>query len=788
MIKSISSLEAERLLKIHGLNKLPDPKSSSLLTLLFAQFKNLFSTMLVVAVILSFAVGDFIDGYLILVILLLNAGLGFWQEYKASREISLLRNYEPPKSRVIRDGEEAEVLSETLVPGDIVILEAGNKIPADGILIEGYGVAVNESSLTGESVPAGKSAKDNNELFLGTWITNGKGRMEVTATGKNTRFGKIALNLGNILEEKTPLELALNRLAIRVTLLIISITLLLAILTIIQGTKIFDVFLSSIALIIAAVPEGLPAIITVLLAIGVRRMYQKKSLVRKMSSIESLGTTDVICIDKTGTITTNQMSVRKVELFDDTKLYEFIRTAIVCNTASLVAKEGDGFDILGDTMEGAMLLWSHSKEANIDDLRFDNKIVREIPFDSKRKMMSVLVEKDGKTELLAKGAPEIILELCDLSDKEKQELTGDYEDMAKQGLRILALACRDFSGKKLPDELEQDLEFLGFVGIADEPREEAKASIEKARRAGIEIVMITGDNELTAKVIGEEVGLMQKGDEIITGEQLDKLSNQELKERLDKIRIYARTTPEHKLRIVKNFQELGKMVAVTGDGVNDSLALKKAEVGISMGITGTDVAKEASDIIILDDNLSTIVEAIEQGRLIYGNIVKVVRFLLTGNLSEVLLILIITLMGYPVPLLPAQILWINFVTDGLPAISLAADKSTGKEMKDMLKGKDRSLFNIQTLKFVSFFGLFISLVSVASFVIGFNSGGIDLARSYAFTTMIVSQMAFVVLVIRRGSPILSNKYLIASVILVLLFQLIILIFQPLGEAFQLSSL
>lgn len=789
MIKSISSLEAERLLKIHGLNKLPDPKSSSLLTLLFAQFKNLFSTMLVVAVILSFAVGDFIDGYLILVILLLNAGLGFWQEYKASREISLLRNYEPPKSRVIRDGEEAEVLSETLVPGDIVILEAGNKIPADGILIEGYGVAVNESSLTGESVPAGKSAKDNNELFLGTWITNGKGRMEVTATGKNTRFGKIALNLGNILEEKTPLELALNRLAIRVTLLIISITLLLAILTIIQGTKIFDVFLSSIALIIAAVPEGLPAIITVLLAIGARRMYHRKSLIRKMDSIENLGTTDVICIDKTGTITKNEMAVRKFELRNKNNIEDLIKTAVICNTASLVKKEKDNsFDILGDNMEGALLVWANNQGAQIDSLKNGIKRLKDFPFDSKRKMMSVLVEKDGKTELLAKGAPEIILELCDLSDKEKQELTGDYEDMAKQGLRILALACRDFSGKKLPDELEQDLEFLGFVGIADEPREEAKASIEKARRAGIEIVMITGDNELTAKVIGEEVGLMQKGDEIITGEQLDKLSNQELKERLDKIRIYARTTPEHKLRIVKNFQELGKMVAVTGDGVNDSLALKKAEVGISMGITGTDVAKEASDIIILDDNLSTIVEAIEQGRLIYGNIVKVVRFLLTGNLSEVLLILIITLMGYPVPLLPAQILWINFVTDGLPAISLAADKSTGKEMKDMLKGKDRSLFNIQTLKFVSFFGLFISLVSVASFVIGFNSGGIDLARSYAFTTMIVSQMAFVVLVIRRGSPILSNKYLIASVILVLLFQLIILIFQPLGEAFQLSSL
>ena len=786
-MKGLTAGEAHRLLSVHGLNKLPEAKLLSPLIIFLNQFKNLFSLMLAAAVILSFILGDAIDGILILIILILNSGLGFWQEYKASREIKALREYEPPKSRVIRDGKEQEILSETLVPGDIVILEAGDKIPADGILIHGFEVTANESSLTGESVPVGKSLNENSsELFLGTWITAGKGKMRVTATGKNTKFGKIALGLGNIQEEQTPLEKSLSKLAVKISILIFSVAVLTSVLGIIQGITLINVFLNSLALIIAAVPEGLPAIITVLLAIGARRMYQKKSLVRKMSAIENLGTTDVICIDKTGTITKNEMTVRKVEV-NEKNSQEFIRTAVVCNTASLVAKEGDGFDILGDTMEGAMLIWSHSKGANIDELRFDNKIVREIPFDSKRKMMSVFVRNGKSTSLLSKGAPEVIINLCKLTEEQTKELEKTYRQMADQGLRVLALAYKKEADEKKAEDEEKNLQFLGLIGIADEPRTEAKSAIETARRAGIEIVMITGDNELTAKVIGEEVGLLKKGDEIITGTQLDQLSDQELKERIESIRIYARTTPQHKLRIVTAFQSLGKVVAVTGDGVNDSLALKKAEVGISMGITGTDVAKEASDIIILDDNLSTIVEANEQGRLIYGNIVKVVRFLLTGNLSEVLLILIVTLLGFPVPLLPVQILWINFVTDGFPAISLAADKSTGKEMKDMPRGKDHSLFNIQTLKFVSFFGLFISLVSVASFVIGFNSGGIDLARSYAFTTMIVSQMAFVVLVIRRGSPILSNKYLIASVILVLLFQLIILIFQPLGEVFQLSS-
>ncbi|MBI4097594.1 MAG: cation-transporting P-type ATPase [Candidatus Levybacteria bacterium] len=782
-LTGLSYSDYKKLLSEFGQNVLPVPKTAPAITLLLSQFKNLFSVLLVAAILISVTVGDLIDGYLILVILLLNAGLGFWQEYKASREINLLRRYEPPKSRVVREGVEEEVLSETLVPGDIVILEAGDKIPADGILLEGYEIDVNESTLTGESVPVGKTTSENeNKLFLGTWVTSGNGKMQITSTGANTKFGNIARNLGNILEEKTPLETALNKLALKVTLVIFSVALFLAVLTIVQGVELIEVFFATVALIIAAVPEGLPAIITVLLAVGVRRMYRKKSLIRKMSAIENLGTTDVICIDKTGTITTNQMSVRQVEV-DEKNLSEFMRTAVVCNSASLIDKEDDGFDILGDTMEGAMLVWSKNNGARIESLRFENRIVREIPFDSKRKMMSVFTKNGKTTSLLSKGAPEIIIPLCQITNNQVKILEDKYRKMADQGLRVLALAHKQNVDEKKGEKEEAGLRFLGLIAIADEPRPEAKTAIEVARKAGIEIVMITGDNELTAKSIGQEVGLLKKDDEVVTGKELDELSDGELKEKLDEIRIYARTTPEHKLRIVTAFQETGKIVTVTGDGVNDSLALKKAHIGIAMGKSGTDVAKEAADIVILDDNLSTIVSAVEQGRLIYSNIVKVVRFLLTGNLSEVLLIAIVIMLGYPIPLLPAQILWVNFVTDGLPAISLAGDKSTKKEMLAPPRGKNHSLFDIKTLRFISFFGVLIAVLSVFAFLYGINTGGIEYARKITFTTMIFSQMAFVLFIIRRGYSTFSNKYLNFSIIIIVLIQVAILTFPPLSHIF-----
>ena len=785
MVEGLTTAQAHALLQKFGPNKIPEKKEKSAFSLFISQFKNIFSLMLIAAVALSFLVGDRLDGFLILIILILNAFLSFWQEFKATREIQALANFEPPHSRAVRDGKEFEILSADLVPGDVVVIGAGDKIPADGKLIEGFEVKVNESSLTGESTPVAKSVNGkNNELFLGTWVVEGEGKIEITATGENTKFGKIAGSLEEIQEELTPLEISLNSLAIKISIIIFGIAGFISVLSLIQGTDLVDVFFGSIALIIAAVPEGLPAIITVLLAIGARRMYKKKTLVRRMSAIENLGITDVILIDKTGTITKNEMAVRTVDIKNEDNKGKLIQTAVVCNSASLVKKENDpdSFDILGDTMEGALLIWAKKQNADIDSLREEFKVIREIPFDSKRKMMSVLASAGDETFLFSKGAPEVIIPLLDTSKNYKNSLKNDYKKMAEDGLRVLALAFRDYTGKSTSANLERKLKFLGLVGIADEPREEAKEAIRRARAAGIEIVMITGDNELTAKEISEDVGLLTKDDEVITADLLDEMDEAQLKKRIFKIRIYARANPEHKLRIVEAFQSLGYVVAVTGDGVNDSLALKRAQVGVSMGIAGTDVAKESSDLIILDDNLSTIITAIEQGRLIFRNILKIIRFLLTGNLSEVLLILIVTLLGFPIPLLPAQILWINFVTDGLPAISLAADKSPGNLLTTP-KRSTNSLFDLKMFRFIGAWGGLIATLNVIAFIYSYNVYGIDFARNTVFTLMIVSQMMFLMFVIRKRQNFLGNKYLLFSVALVLIFQLLILTVPPLQNLF-----
>lgn len=781
--RGLSSEEAKQKLTEVGSNELPSKKTYSILKLLASQFKNLLVWLLIFASALSFFIGHPADSLLILVILGLNIGLGFWQEFKASRELEALRKLEVAFSRVYRDGRQVQLPSKEIVPGDLVVLEPGDRIPADGKLIESFEMYVNESALTGESLPVVKTNENQeNELFFGTNVTSGRGLLRVEKTGISTKFGKIALTLSEVEEEKTPLEVSLNDLARNLGVIAISVAVLVFGVRIFQGFEIIETLTSSIALMVAAVPEGLPAVVTVLLALGVRKMYSKKTLVRKMSAVESLGATSVICTDKTGTLTMNKMSVRKVSA-ENKNLAELELNAVVCNSASLVLKQdsprpqgeaGHGtFDILGDTTEGALLLWAKDKGKDYEQVRSEGKILEEEPFNLAKRRMSVLWESAGKVTLFSKGAPESILPLCKLTQKELLKAESDYKEMASMGLRVLAFAALGVSAKKSGiEKLEKNMEFLGLIGIADSPRLEAKDAIEKARRAGIITVMVTGDNELTAKAIALEVGLIREGDEVLTGSQLNELTDEELKSRLEKVRIFARVEPEHKLRIVKAYQGLGKVVAVTGDGVNDSLALKQAHVGVAMGITGTDVAKEASDIIILDDNLSTIVTAIEEGRRIYNNIFKVVKFLVTGNLSEVLVIVGAALIGLPAPLTATQILWINFVTDGFPALSLAADDASVNTMKTKPRGINRSILDFRTLKFVSFFAGVIAIITLGSFIYAYQNIGIEAARSVAFSLIVLLQMVFI-FIMRTHHSIWSNKYLIISVGLVMIFQLLI---------------
>lgn len=795
MDQGLSTSEAKNKLLEFGPNSLPEKSNFSVVTLFVSQFKNILSLILITASVLSFLVGDQIDGILILIILFLNSLLGFWQEFKASKELAALKRLEVVNSRVLRDGNQVLIPSHEIVPGDIVILEAGDQVPADGQIVEAYELSLNEASLTGESAAVNKSSKNGeNELFLGTTVLTGRAKLLIQNTGVKTKFGQIALTLSTVKEKETPLEISLSSLSKRIGILVVVISIILLIFNLFSGIGFLESLFSSIALLVAAVPEGLPTVITVLLAIGVHNMYKNHTLIRKLSAIESLGATNIICTDKTGTLTKNEMSVTEIEI-SSANLKLALLTAILCNTASIVLKEDQplndqntkdrqNYNMLGDTTEGALLFWAMSEGLDIDQIRNSGKVIEEAPFNLTKRMMSVLWQ-DSKTHAVtqySKGAPEVILSICDLSDKKRTELAVVYQKMAEKGLRVLALALhKSIKDKKIRDN---GLDFLGFVGIADPPRIEAKEAIFRASAAGIRVVMVTGDNELTAKYIASEVGIFRPGDEVITGSEIEKLTDQELQDKLSNISVFARIQPESKLRIVQALQNIGKVVTVTGDGVNDALALKQAHVGVAMGITGTSVAKEAADMVILDDNLSTIVTAVSEGRLIYNNILKVVKFLLTGNLSELLLILLAVFAGLPSPLLPVQLLWINLVTDGLPALSLVADKAPKDIMNRPPRSLSEPLLSWVNIRYIVVFGVLIAIVNIFAFSTVYLNFGIEAARSLVFSFIVVSQMVFL-FILRGKSQIFSNRYLLFSILLVFSLQAAIIYFEPLKAIFKL---
>src|SRR3989338_7473607 len=743
MTQGLTSAQVAAQLKKYGLNQLPAKGGDSLIKILINQIQNPLSYILIAATVLSYLIGDMLDTLLIFGIWVLNIALGFWQEYKASKEMEALRKLEAPNSRVIRDGKPIEILTSEIVPGDLVVLESRDRIPADGQLTESYSLQVNESILTGESLPVMKSGKLNeNLLFFGTTVASGRAKFEVSKTGLDTKFGQIARTLTEIEAEQTPLEKDLFNFSKKVGIGAIAIAAIVFIIRILQGFDIFQMLFVSIALMVAVVPEGLPAVVTIVLALGVMKMYRKKALVRKMIAVESLGATTLIAADKTGTLTKNEMRVSEIKQVSG-KENELVKCAVVCNSANLVLKEdGGNFDILGDTTEGALLIWAKEQGMDIDLERSAGKLISETPFSLHNRKMSVIWQQNGKKTLFVKGAPEVIIVESKLSQKERQVWDLAYQKMARKGLRVLAFS--------------KDNKFLGLVGIADEIREEAKEAIRLTKQAGIKVVMVTGDNELTAKAVGESIGLLSSGDEILTGAQLNQLSEEELLQRIGKVKIFARITPEDKYKVVMAYQTLGEVVAVTGDGVNDALALKKADVGVAMGKTGTDVSREASDIVLLDDNILSLVTAVEQGRLIYNNILKVIKFLLTGNLSEILLIGLAVALGLPTPLLPTQILWINFVTDGLPALSLGFDSANSNIMRVPPRANS-NLLDWKMIHYILIGGVTLSIICFVFFYFSNMLWGLQDSRAYTFTLMVVLQI-ILPFIIRRHHSIVSNKW------------------------------
>lgn len=788
----LSDKKAQKLLAQFGFNEIVGRPRQTPFQIILSQFTSVLVVLLIIASIASLFLGDLLDGIFILLIVILNGILGFIQEYKAEKTIAALKKMTVSTVRVIRDGVEQKIDNKHLVPGDVIILEEGDKIPADATLLESLHLEVNEASITGESMPVEKNIHDQGKkfIYLGTIVSKGRAKALVTATGMQTRFGQIATSLSEIEEGETPLQKKLDVLGKQLGVLAIAASGTVFIIGFFAKHPLIEMILTSISLAVAAVPEGLPAVITITLAVGMERMARKKAILRKLSSIEALGSATIIATDKTGTLTKNEMRVTKL-WFDginysshdrnlqlsNRSFSKLLTTGVICNNANLVYKHDHGkYDILGDTTEGALLLLAQDRGLAVEQIKQNGTLLEEFAFDPTLKMMTVVWESDKQKTIYTKGAPESVLKSCALDEQSRQHIENEFSEYAKEGLRVIALAYKNV--KRVPKtrhEAERDLTFIGFVGIADPPRKEVKNAIAFAEKAGIRTIMITGDNELTANAISSIIGLIKQDEEIITGSQFAKLSDEEALRRLNNIRIFARTTPDQKLRIVQLLQKMGHIVVVTGDGVNDALALKQSNVGVAMGITGTDVAKEAADMIITDDNYATLVTAVEEGRTIFDNIKSAVKYLVGCNVGEVIAVVVGMLLGWPLILTPLQLLYINLVTDGLPAIALAVTPKYG----DIMKRKPRASKNIfDRLDGVWFMevSLLTAVTTLIAFWIGHRIGNLDLARAMAFTTIILVQQFILLDVWTRDSSILKKNIFADKIFLLAFFGPLIL--QP----------
>jgi P-type Ca2+ transporter type 2C len=819
----LDSAESTKRIEKYGLNELTHKKNFSALKILASQFTSYLVIILILAGLVSFALGEYLDAIGIFFIVVLNGVIGFLQEYKAENTMEALKKMVSEKTVVIRNGKKELIESRNLVPGDIVFLDEGSKVPADIRVIENYSLKVDESMLTGESLSVQKmilkqvNQKNYKEgsLFSGTLIVSGSAKGIVYSTGMSTEFGKIADLVNEEENEETQLDHQMNLLAKKLGKIILVIIILLFILGFFRGIDLVEMFMISVSLGVSAIPEGLPIVITLTLAMGILAISKKKALVRKMSVIESLGAATVICSDKTGTLTVNEMTVKNVycekeisipgEGFDAKKhfkapksFFKLIDIGNNCNNSYVeFDKHGIHQKIVGDPTELALKVLgekaSHIKEYEKLD---------ELPFTSDRKMMSTLHQIGNKKELFVKGAPEVLIEKCNkivqsgkivkLTKTKKEELLKINNAWGENALRVLGFAYKETKSAK---GNEKDLIFVGLVGMIDPPRQEVKLALKKAQEAGIKVKVITGDNALTAKAIAESIGLTVTG--VVEGSELEKMSDTELKEIITKTNLFARTNPKHKYRIVTLLKEMGEIVAVTGDGVNDAPALKKADVGIAMGIKGTGVSKEASDIILEDDNFATILNIIEEGRRVYANILSFVKFMLSANFDTITVVALVTLVGLPLPILPLQVLWINIATDSLPALALGTEPAEKGIMKKKPHKKGESLIK----KFVPFLTLAVITQVIANVVVliyGFHLDVINgintldlavpsFARTLFFTEIVIFELILVFncrgvkkSILRGG--LLSNKKLVGAVAISFLLQLFI-IYSPVAQIF-----
>lgn len=839
--------EAERRLTSIGPNVLPEAAPPSPLTLLLAQFSSLIIWVLIGAAIVSSLLQEWVDAGAIVAIVILNAILGFVQEFKAERSLATLRKLSVTTARVIREGVIQSIPARDVVPGDLIQVEAGDRIPADSRLIYSAGLRTEEASLTGESTPVEKSSEPipqaevplgdrHNMVFMSTVAVSGKGRALVTATGISTELGKIAALIHKEAQaerEETPLQRRLEHLGHTLLWFSLGIVVVVFLLGALRGVPLVAMFLTAVSLAVAAIPEGLPAVVTITLALGVTRMVKRHALIRRLPAVETLGSTTVICSDKTGTLTKNEMTVtalyqggetfsvsgdgytplgeirlrgKVVDVNAQPGLTALLRAGALCNGARLKL-EGLLWQVVGDPTEGALLVVAAKERLWKEKLDQDSSWLGEVPFDSERKMMTVVRHTRSGPVAYVKGAPDVLLGHCTewmapegnrepLSSRMREAVLTANQQFASQALRVLGVAQRTLA--RVPDaytasEVERELTFLGLAGMKDPIRQEAKVAVESCRTAGIRTIMITGDHKDTAVAIAQELGLMDPGFRALSGVELNQLSDVELPDQVSTVSVYARVSAEHKLRVVRAWKQQGAVVAMTGDGVNDAPALKAADIGVAMGITGTDVTKEAADMVVTDDNFASIAAAVEEGRAIYDNIRKSIHYLLSCNISEILLMLLATLFGLPLPLLPVQILWINLVTDGLPALALAVDPADAGLMQRSPRPPQEQFLTRGRLLRLFVQGTFIAVITLLAFL--YCLYGMDLnldrARTLTFTVMVLAQLFHALNNRSEDRSIFAlglwtNKPLLATVGLSALLQAGIVSWPPVQSIFKVA--
>ena len=815
----ISQKEADERLAKYGKNEIQEGEKKSVLKIFLEQYTDFLVIILIAAALISAFLGDIESSAVIFVVITMNAILGTVQQIKADKSLESLKALSSPVAKVIRDGEKISIDSKDVVIGDIVIAEAGDYICADGRIIENYNIKVDESSLTGESISVEKEdinidgevpvGDRKNMVFSGSFVTYGRAEFVVTGTGMDTELGKVAKLLKDTKTKKTPLQQNLDNFGKKLSIIILIICGILFAVSIFRGDPVIDAFMFAVALAVAAIPEALSSIVTIVLSFGTQKMAKENAIVRKLHAVEGLGSVSIICSDKTGTLTQNKMTVKKYsvnnEVIDEDKSdfsrkedKEILYMSILCNDA----ENKDGNEI-GDPTEVALINFGNKYGYDYTEIREKYKRVGEIAFDSDRKLMSTVNIIDGTKTMVTKGAVDVLMnrvkyivkngEIVDITNDDKLKVAEINESFSRNGLRVLAFAKKYVDNNEIGLEDENDMIFVGLISMMDPPREESKDAVSECISAGIRPVMITGDHKVTASAIAKEIGILKNENEAVDGAEIDNMTDEELQNYVDKISVYARVSPEHKIRIVRAWQNRGNIVAMTGDGVNDAPALKQADIGVAMGITGSEVAKDAADVVLADDNFATIVKAVENGRNLYINIKNSIKFLLSGNTAGILAVLYASLAGLAVPFAPVHLLFINLLTDSLPAIALGVEPHSKSVMNDKPRPVNESILTKDFIIDVLREGIIICLGTMAAYYIGLNTGGAGMAMTMAFSTLCLSRLIHG-FNCKSKEPVIftkkmfNNKYIWAAFFVGFILLNIVLIVPALFGLFEITPL